>query len=197
MSAKKEKVLDAATLLFFRDGIQNTSMEQIAEEAPVSKMTVYNYFKSKEGLVEQILQRITDKAMADFRRMAEEAGGPLEALLGASSHEGLDAMSPVFIQDLLTGYPELAQKLLAYQKNVLTPEIERLIFKGQQLGQIRKDISPHVLMLFMTGLKEFFSKPEIFAEVQDVKATSDQVMGILLYGIAAKDYQPKPNGSRP
>jgi len=45
----KQKLLDAATKLFGAQGFFATTIEQIAEEAGVSKSLVYNYFDSKEG----------------------------------------------------------------------------------------------------------------------------------------------------
>ena len=47
----KQKLLDAATKLFESQGYFSTTVEQITDEAGVSKGLVYNYFSSKEELL--------------------------------------------------------------------------------------------------------------------------------------------------
>ncbi|MCI3931004.1 TetR/AcrR family transcriptional regulator [Streptomyces sp. AN091965] len=52
----RERVLAAAARLFAAQGINATGMEQIAEEAPVSKRTLYAHFRTKNDLVIAHLQ---------------------------------------------------------------------------------------------------------------------------------------------
>ncbi len=47
---KRHQILLAATRLYLEQGIHATSMEQIAEEAEVSKQTLYSHFGGKEEL---------------------------------------------------------------------------------------------------------------------------------------------------
>ncbi|MBV4487077.1 TetR/AcrR family transcriptional regulator [Pseudomonas sp. SWRI153] len=48
--AKRQAILDAAKTLFLRHGYANTSMDAVAGEAGVSKLTVYSHFNDKETL---------------------------------------------------------------------------------------------------------------------------------------------------
>ena len=54
----QERVLSAAGSLFYREGIHATGVERIAQEAGVSKRTMYQHFPSKTQLVEAYLRRI-------------------------------------------------------------------------------------------------------------------------------------------
>ncbi|WP_180028927.1 TetR/AcrR family transcriptional regulator [Acinetobacter sp. YH16032] len=47
---KKKQILDAAKRLFLKQGFHGSSMNQIAKEAGVTKLTVYNHFQDKESL---------------------------------------------------------------------------------------------------------------------------------------------------
>lgn len=67
MKGKRDQILDAGEELFFIRGINDTSMEQIAEAVPVSKMTIYKYFQSKEGLLEAIIDRLLQVTHGDFK----------------------------------------------------------------------------------------------------------------------------------
>ncbi|MGM8213828.1 forespore capture DNA-binding protein RefZ [Virgibacillus sp. W0430] len=52
VNSTKQKVIDAATLLFFQNGFNGTSVRDIAEKAAVNVSLISYYFKSKQGLLE-------------------------------------------------------------------------------------------------------------------------------------------------
>ncbi|WP_017559130.1 TetR/AcrR family transcriptional regulator [Nocardiopsis baichengensis] len=52
----RERILAAAARLFAVQGINATGMEQVAEQAPVSKRTLYAHFRTKSDLVLAHLQ---------------------------------------------------------------------------------------------------------------------------------------------
>ena len=54
---KRHEIVDAAEQLFFSQGYPNTTMDQIAEKADLSKGAIYFYFKSKEEIFKNIMQR--------------------------------------------------------------------------------------------------------------------------------------------
>jgi AcrR family transcriptional regulator len=45
---RRNSILDAAEKVFFSKGVREATMDDIAEEAEVSKGTIYLYFGSKE-----------------------------------------------------------------------------------------------------------------------------------------------------
>lgn len=58
----RERILTAASELFYCDGINATGVELIARKAAVSKRTLYQHFQSKSVLVEEYLQRLRQEA---------------------------------------------------------------------------------------------------------------------------------------
>ena len=54
----RDRILVAAGSLFYREGIHATGVERIAQQAGVSKRTMYQHFPSKTQLVEEYLRRI-------------------------------------------------------------------------------------------------------------------------------------------
>lgn len=53
---KRQAILDAATRLFLEHGFVGTSMDAVAAQADVSKLTVYANFADKEGLFQAIVR---------------------------------------------------------------------------------------------------------------------------------------------
>lgn len=54
---KKDLIIQTATEMFFSNGISNTSISDIAQRAKVSKVTIFNYFESKENLVREVMNK--------------------------------------------------------------------------------------------------------------------------------------------
>lgn len=48
------RIRDAAITLFYKQGIENTSIQDIAKQADIAKGTIYLYFKSREELVDYV-----------------------------------------------------------------------------------------------------------------------------------------------
>ncbi len=54
--AKRQQILDAASLIFIRDGYHKARVDEIAAVAGVGKGTVYEYFESKAALFQDMLE---------------------------------------------------------------------------------------------------------------------------------------------
>ena len=66
----RQRILDTAAELFYRDGINATGVERLAAESSVSKRTLYQHFPSKTAVVEEYLRRIDQRAT----RLAADTG---------------------------------------------------------------------------------------------------------------------------
>ena len=55
---KKEDILNTTLTLVIANGIHNTPMSLIAEEAGVGMGTIYNYFASKEVLINALYLKL-------------------------------------------------------------------------------------------------------------------------------------------
>lgn len=57
-SAARDKIVEAASDLFFEQGFQATTIDDVIERSGVSRPTLYNHFKTKEELcVEYLIER--------------------------------------------------------------------------------------------------------------------------------------------
>src|SRR3954471_3740804 len=78
-----DRLLATATRLFCRHGINATGIDKILAEAGVAKMTLYNQFGSKEGLVFAVLEREGEAWRAWFQTAVDQLGGtPRDKLVG-------------------------------------------------------------------------------------------------------------------
>ncbi|MFJ5686327.1 TetR/AcrR family transcriptional regulator [Streptomyces sp. NPDC093099] len=77
----RERVLAAAARLFATQGINATGMEQVAEEAPVSKRTLYAHFRTKNDLVIAHLQSLVTSGATLESGLTREDIPPRERIL--------------------------------------------------------------------------------------------------------------------
>ena len=65
ISKTRQKLVDVARLLFAKNGLENTTMNDIAQQSGKGRRTLYTYFKSKEeiyyAVIESELERLSDK----------------------------------------------------------------------------------------------------------------------------------------
>lgn len=78
----RERIISVASELFMTRGINATGVDAIVAEAGVAKMTLYKYFKSKEDLILEVLNRRQDS----FRQwlteqLASKPAAPDERML--------------------------------------------------------------------------------------------------------------------
>ncbi len=85
MSPLRKKILDVATDLFQTRGINSTGVDTIVAVAGTTKMTLYKYFKSKEDLILEVLQ----KGHHDFQTWLNEN-------LNRSSKQPADKIQKLF-----------------------------------------------------------------------------------------------------
>lgn len=83
MSAKRQDIIDTAIQLFGKHGFHATGIDRIAEEAKVSKKTMYHHFRSKEELILAALKQHDGLFRNFFMKSVKQVSeSPEERLLG-------------------------------------------------------------------------------------------------------------------
>ena len=70
ISDTKDKILQGAAHIFFTEGF-STGIDRVISECGVAKMTLYQHFKTKEGLICAILKDVQTSLQKEIRREAE------------------------------------------------------------------------------------------------------------------------------
>lgn len=79
--AKREAILEAAQVLFLSNGYEGSSMDAIAAEAGVSKLTLYSHFKDKEALFEEAVKTTCETRLPRTLFILEEGCSIRQVLL--------------------------------------------------------------------------------------------------------------------
>lgn len=70
--ATKARILDTCVRLFYERGVHSVGIGAIAARAGTSKLTIYRYFNSKDGLVDAVLRSRSDRVHEWIRREVDQ-----------------------------------------------------------------------------------------------------------------------------
>jgi AcrR family transcriptional regulator len=82
-SPTRERIISAASALFYSEGIKSVSVDAVAAKASLTKRTLYYHFKSKDDLVAAYLAARDQPNLALFRKWFTETEGELPAKVEA------------------------------------------------------------------------------------------------------------------
>ncbi len=72
---RRSQLIELAMQVFAKDGLERAGHGDIAKLAGVSTATVFNYFPTREDLVEAVLDRIRDQVRGMFKLMGDGTVG--------------------------------------------------------------------------------------------------------------------------
>lgn len=76
----REKLIEVARQLFAHKGIENTTMNDIANASEKGRRTIYTYFKNKKEIYNAVIERESEKLISRLREVENEKLHPLEKL---------------------------------------------------------------------------------------------------------------------
>ncbi len=77
IAEKKANIEQAAKLLFIKHGFHGTSIRKIAEKAGISLGNLYNYYKTKEDILESLISSYEEVITERFDNMFSQIEEPL------------------------------------------------------------------------------------------------------------------------
>lgn len=150
----REKIIDDCLALLWRNGVNGTSMSDIAEKAAILKGSFYNYFKSKEEFVSAVLDSYAAKwetnVLAIFREKKLSARAQFKTYfermkeLAASMQYTQGSLVGNFAQELSGA----SEKFAAQAERIfrrMQSNIAQALKDAQAQGALAKNEDPEML----------------------------------------------------
>ena len=107
----RDRILDTASELFYRDGYHAVGIDTIVERSRVAKMTLYRHFPSKDDLIAAYLERANDEFLEWLEGEIEAVDDPKAKLVRAFEATAKLTASPKCLgctfQAAASEFPEL------------------------------------------------------------------------------------------
>lgn len=126
---RREDILHAARQVFFERGIHRATVDDVAQQAEVSKGTVYLYFDSKEAILATLLLEGLDLLVTDL----EAAYAPSESISALHRLQRLARAYLKFFQD----HPPYLHLLLAFDQGRFTESISPELYEETLSSSLR------------------------------------------------------------
>lgn len=179
---RRNDIVDAAEKVFFKKGLNNSTMDEVANEAELSKGTLYLYFKSKEEIHFEIKVRALNILKKMFRKSISEQKSGFENCveIGKAYVDFVNKhrdyyKAIIYFESIDCAVCEFRDKCedLFKENNPLSFFVQT-INKGIADGTIRSDIPASVLAQTVwaqtNGVLQFISTKQIILEFSGVKA---------------------------
>jgi len=158
---QRERMLDASIALFSERGIAATPLNAIAKAAHVTPALLHYYFKTKDSLVETLLnERIAPFVAVSAAPLLAPLPSPRATLRKfLETHMRNLAAHPwmprLMAREVLSDGGSLREHMQAQFSAVLSPKTLMLIVAAQRKGEIRTDLSPVLIGVSLISLAVF------------------------------------------
>ena len=180
---KRADILRAATRSFFDRGYAATSIEQIAADAGVSKVTVYNHFGGKAGLFSASVEAEAERMRGHFSIDGLEGGSVRERLLAIG-----EAMSAFLSRPEMVQFerriaaeterdPSIGTSFLAAGPHRMKKSFSALLKAMKDSGQVDIEDTDLAAEQFAAMCKGMGDLERRFGMPQDVKRDRERVEG--------------------
>lgn len=109
----KKELLNVFQKLSIQNGLNSTTLDDLAKALKISKKTIYKYYHSKDELVEKLVDRLIGEVTQIVDTTMKNSLPPLERYLNTFAEIGkyLSGINQQFMADISRFYPELFQKM--------------------------------------------------------------------------------------
>jgi AcrR family transcriptional regulator len=184
-SEKFQAITTAAKSLFWKHGIRRVTIDEICQDAGVSKMTCYKYFSNKTAIAKYLIEDLfitqvnTYKEIYNSDISYEEKVKKIIDLKMSNAHE----MSQELLDDIYKYQDEeLAETIEDIKKRMIGIYLDD-IRKAQKEGEIRTDIKPEFMLYFLNNLTEMLTDQQLVRLYSNPGQMIIEVMSFFFYGI--------------
>lgn len=173
----------AAAETFQRKGYHNATIDDIAEAAGISRPTVYKYTKSKQDLLDSIVEHVTESLGAALADAISSDAPPLERLRRvidvhvASTTENHVFYAILFSEEIEAS--DVARKRFRHWAHEVTSDFESLVNdcleSTASAGLLQPRIAANLVVSMLTSLYRWYDPRKSISPSE----LSDQILRLL------------------
>jgi len=183
---KREQILRAAEHLFKKQGFRKTTVDDVAIEAGVSKVTVYNHFTDKQHLIEESLKTSLHKKIDHYSKILD-SDKPWMTRLETVIRDKMRTVREYggeYLEMLCNELPELIAEIRDHQLKMQNEITFKFLDEGRNLGFVPDTISNEAVAIFIECLaRGIDSSKDIHAKLAEKPEIADGLIELITYGM--------------
>ncbi|MEM7620772.1 MAG: TetR/AcrR family transcriptional regulator [Pseudomonadota bacterium] len=181
---QEDEVLDKAMFCFWRSGYEAASIGDLEKATGISRISLYNAFKDKEGLFLAVQARYYEESERQVRKVTSVAKlEPFISFLKSLPESGKQVPGPAMgclmantVLDVHTIGQKVLDNLKSYQKMV-GDIYEDYIRRCKEAGTIKKDVVPDEAAAFiLTSLWGAMAISRLYSDSSSIKTHIDMMI---------------------
>ncbi len=164
----KEKIIKGVEELFFKYGIKNITMDEIARHLSISKKTIYQFFKDKDEVVHSLMLHTLENDKCRINNAKDASKNVVEEVLKMMDEmrEMFQRINPILFYELHKFHPQTWRVFQDFKSSFISKMVESSLKRGQVEGFIRKDINIKILTRMRVEMVEQAMRGEMFPHDQ-------------------------------
>ena len=143
-SGTKSRIIQAAWSLFYEQGYDDTTVDEIIEKSGTSRGSFYHYFEGKDALL-GTLSTLFDEKYAELMDTLDPAMNSFDKLMYLNrelfrmieNSVSLDLLAQLYATQLLTK----GEKHLLDRNRIYYRLLRRIVLEGQEKGELSSEVS--------------------------------------------------------
>jgi AcrR family transcriptional regulator len=183
----QEKILKISLELFFKYGIKRVTMDDIAKELGMSKKTIYQYYKEKDDIVNQLCEVEMEKHKKKFEDVFSQSNDPIHEIMLISENmkDMMQHINPIFFLDLQKFHPKAFVQFQAFKEDCAYKDILRNIKKGKEEGYYKAEIDEEFAARYRLAQIDMLMFGNYFSfDKLSFSKSHELVLDMFVYGIS-------------
>lgn len=183
--ATHKRLLDATKSLIWKQGVNKTTVDQICEDAGLSKMTFYRAYENKFDIVKEILDANYSKMEEAYDRIFSKNIPFIEKIMELIYYnmESTKEISPDLIRDIvMQDNPQM--------KDYMREKVEfhrdismKYIIIEQKKGNFRADVKLEFISFFLDHVNELILDERLSGIYESTDELANQLTKMFYFGI--------------
>lgn len=182
---KKKNILEAALALFLKQGIVKVPVAEIAKQANVSQVTIYNYFENKDNLIREVIIFYVDEIWKDYERLLNSELSFPEKLKKVIFDKRLIAgeINEDFFNYFMLEYSSDDNYIMKFYTETALPSFLKLFEEGKEQGYVDKNISDEAILFYIQMFADYMRRNDTADAILPI---TEDLTKLFFYGVAGK-----------
>lgn len=185
----KTEFLTRVAELFLEFGAKTLTMDEVAREFGISKKTLYQRYRNKEALLEDVLHLKLQEIIDKMQQLDLEIDNAIDRMLCRDEviYKAVDSNNTVLIKQLLRYYPSIFSTHMQNFSEKFSDVLIHNIQRGRKQGFYRDDFDERIYSKFFVQLIMSYDS-STFVDVSEIERLEYQngVMEFYLQAITTE-----------
>ena len=186
----KRAFLDKVAGLFIEHGAKTLTMDDIAREFGISKKTLYQYYSTKEALLEEVLKYKLKEVVVRLKNLETRTENAVERMYcrDAMIEQAIESNNSILLRQLVKYYPAIFNRHMVDFSEKFSQVLAHNTQRGRKQGLYRKDFDElnYARMFFQLAMS-YDSSPHLDTEKVDRRQYQQAVMDMYLNSITTEE----------